>query len=900
MNPDSVDCQLNFIDDYYDFLLDDDGGDDDDYDDPMHEGGYQKGGVNIDGWATLDNLDVNTINFQTILPRLTEINIKIESIFDGLHGSPNIKDKIWDDLEKLINDKMSVTSADPDKRTRTMPRSSFNLVSQKVFETIFTRIFNDISNTPHNEKGHLLPVAEDMRIPFSRLLLQMNKFIINYKHKLGPNGSRGIKFEDAARLIKSPQIMKAPVFLMLCNAFKSADGQALKNKLYNLLVKSKNTKTNANKPTLDKDIINNWLEWDEQDICLCDTYKSSEIRGNSASQECLNYYINCTAPCFQTPIRISFMSNLNTCYGTKIALSDFSGITTWSQTELKSNPNKKALYRNLREECEHLLGIKTQVKWIGLPFFNNLLDGLINIIVQTKIEEAETDRNNMLPFVYAESAGIFNQVKSDKELISCHGDWTNASSTFIFDDNEYINILKKVYFNGHYKKSLGNESLVKLMGLESAILKTRHLQNKSVTSMNNASDIQHQVDELNVIFRNIDKQRLFIVNMCCVTTLYIKMGYVGIDGNSCSANFLTCWKLQWFKRLYLISGHNENYWKTSGKTEVCEFLNKKREIYIKNKLTTDNTGGPCDSDSATPMDDDNQVEPEPGPVASTTNTMDSTTNTMDSTTNTMDTHDMSDALSLPPRQRWTNGLLQQRKYMDALENLSVQPTFSGQFSAPPFMLIKEDINKSRLTELNKKLLIDLYDTLHLGNPTPSIKYQGDNTVKNVLIKLIYQLNNRNFDYKLLYKCEGGTGTHRYISFDVYDITLERSKSEYLQNKPKSRWPVEPIACNSYDNYESNMRNQNRRSSYNSRSMSPVKTYSRSRSRSREGGAGGKKTKKTNKKKKSRLKKKTKKKHKKKYNGGRTVRTKRTGQNHKKNEKTKKKNNKKKVNKKKKK
>lgn len=44
-------------------------------------------------------------------------------------------------------------------------------------------------------------------------------------------------------------------------------------------------------------------------------------------------------------------------------------------------------------------------------------------------------------------------------------------------------------------------------------------------------------------------------------------------------------------------------------------------------------------------------------------------------------------------------------------------------------------------------------------------------------------------------------------------------------------------------------------------------------------------------------KKTEKKHKKKYNGGRTVRTKRTGQNHKRNEKTKKKNKKKKVNKK---
>ena len=44
-----------------------------------------------------------------------------------------------------------------------------------------------------------------------------------------------------------------------------------------------------------------------------------------------------------------------------------------------------------------------------------------------------------------------------------------------------------------------------------------------------------------------------------------------------------------------------------------------------------------------------------------------------------------------------------------------------------------------------------------------------------------------------------------------------------------------------------------------------------------------------KKKKPQLKKKTKKKHKKKYNGGRTVRTKRTGHNHKKNEKTKKKN-----------
>lgn len=52
-----------------------------------------------------------------------------------------------------------------------------------------------------------------------------------------------------------------------------------------------------------------------------------------------------------------------------------------------------------------------------------------------------------------------------------------------------------------------------------------------------------------------------------------------------------------------------------------------------------------------------------------------------------------------------------------------------------------------------------------------------------------------------------------------------------------------------------------------------------------------------KKKKPQLKKKTEKKHKKKYNGGRTVRTKRTGQNHKRNEKTKKKNKKKKVNKK---
>ena len=51
----------------------------------------------------------------------------------------------------------------------------------------------------------------------------------------------------------------------------------------------------------------------------------------------------------------------------------------------------------------------------------------------------------------------------------------------------------------------------------------------------------------------------------------------------------------------------------------------------------------------------------------------------------------------------------------------------------------------------------------------------------------------------------------------------------------------------------------------------------------EEGGGSKK------KKKPQLKKKTEKKHKKKYNGGRTVRTKRTGQNHKRNEKTKKKN-----------
>jgi hypothetical protein len=396
----------------------------------------------------------------------------------------------------------------------------------------------------------------------------------------------------------------------------------------------------ADKGTLAIDVINNWSDQNKSANTKC-VESSSDFR---TQNEC-SYYDNIQEDT-TIPIPRNILDTVcsrsidkllcknNVCYGTGISIPTK---TTAYKKTLKDDDLKEYCLA-LGKNCEHLLAIDQQARYIGMIFFQNILyyDPWPSE-VKKLLESVNIKRSKLFKYIYAESCAIFNSVKSNSRMIKVKKNSDDDNLSFSLDVDIYENIIKVVIGGNrvpplpdtNVKNPRNSNSLTNLQtsnkNFKSGGINYINIINSSKSNIidtinNHLQELTQLYNDPKLVPQYSNKDIFEIVNMCCITAKYVELGFTSKSETTCDVPFLKYYGLYWFKKLYEISGLEWN------KDNVVDFLISKREIYKKKikkrKIQKCKPLGPTSqlptlATSATATDS-SDLEPEPEPVPADT------------------------------------------------------------------------------------------------------------------------------------------------------------------------------------------------------------------------------------------------------------------------------------------